>query len=179
MPGASGASSSAGVPAGASTSARPSTRSIAARGTPPGRSSIGSPRQATIVELDADACRPAVDNEIDAAAQIGLHMRRRRRRNMAGTVGRGRDHGLGEGLEDIARDRVVGNADGDAVETGGRKLGDRTVRRLRQYERQRAGPERGSELGRVGVKACEPLQQLDDRATWAISGLNAGRPLAS
>ena len=58
MPGASGASSSAAIPAGGSASGRPSTRSIASRGTPPGRSSIGSPRQATMVDSTPTGVAP-------------------------------------------------------------------------------------------------------------------------
>ena len=57
MPGASGCPLSPSASAGGCISARPSTRSISARGRPPGRSSIGSSKQPTMVDLDADRDR--------------------------------------------------------------------------------------------------------------------------
>ena len=126
MPGASGASSS--LATGMSFGKRPAEHALDRRARHAAR-----PQQHRLAEagddgrLEADRRRPAVDDEVDAAAQIGLHVCGRRRRNMAGTVGGGRDHGLAECLEDVVGDRVVGNPDRDAVETGGCKLGDRTV----------------------------------------------------
>ena len=80
--------------------------------------------------FDADRRRAAVDNEIDAAAQIGKHVGSRGRRNVAGAIGRRRDDGLAEGVEDGVRDRVIRNAHRKRIEAGGGKLGDRTCRRL-------------------------------------------------
>ena len=97
----------------------------------------------------------AVDDQVDAAAQIGEHVLRGGRRDVAGAVGRGRDHRPAEGGEDVARDRMIRHAHRDAVEAGGGEVGDRAVCRLRQHQRQRPRPERRREpLGR-GVEARE------------------------
>ena len=92
--------------------------------------------------LDPDRRRAAVDDEVDAAAEIGKHVRGGGRRHVAGTVGRGRDNRIAQCRENIARDRMVGDAHRDAVEAGGGELGDRTAGRLGQNKRQRARPER-------------------------------------
>ena len=99
-----------------------------------------------MVEFHADRARAAVEDEIDAAAQIGEHMRGAGRRHMAGAVGRGRDDRSAEGVEQGARDRMRRHAHGDAVEAGEREIGDAAIRLLRQHQRQRSRPERGREL---------------------------------
>ncbi len=127
---------------------------MASRGSPPGRSSVGSPAQETIVELDADLAWAGVDDEVDPAAQIGEHMRGACRRNVAGAVCRGRDDRSAEGGEQRVRDRMRGHAHRDGVEPGQRKIGDTAIRLLGEHERQRSGPERGRQLfGGVGEDA--------------------------
>ena len=55
----------------------PSTRSIASRGRPPGRSSVGAPRHDTMVDSTPTLARSAVDDQVDAAVEIGEHVLRR------------------------------------------------------------------------------------------------------
>ena len=55
-----------------------------------------------------------------AAAQIGLDVFGLGRRNVAGAIGRGRNHRPAERGEDIARHLVVRNAHGNGVEAGSR-----------------------------------------------------------
>ena len=113
--------------------------------------------------FDADRRRAAVDDEIDAAAEIGQHVVSRGRRQVAGAVGRGRDHGLAEGPQNIARHVVVGHPHGDGVEPGRRQVGDRTVGGFGENERERSRPERGGEPRRVGIKTAERLRRLQIR----------------
>ena len=119
-----------------------------------------------IVELDADPRCPAVDDEIDAAAEVGLHMRGLGRRHMAGAVGRRRHHRPAEGRENIAGDGVVGNAHRDAVETGRRQRGHRAIGRLRKDERQRPRPEGVGEPRRIGIKARQRLRRRAIEQQW-------------
>ena len=161
--------------AGASASA-PSACSIAARGRPPGRSSTGEPRQATMVEFDADRRRPAVDDQVDAAAQIGEHMGGGGRRDVAGAVGRGRHHRAAECRQDGARNRMVGHAHADGIEAGGRKLGDRTVRRLSATPAS-AAPARSADRRSAAASNRASRRAPATSPTCAISGLNAGAAL--
>ena len=131
-----------------------------------------------IVELDADPRCPAVDDEIDAAAEVGLHVRRLRRRHMAGAVCRRRHHRPAEGCENIAGDGVVGNTHRDAVETGRRQRGHRAIGRLRKDERQRPWPEGVGEPRRIGIKLRQRLRRRaidnsgDERVErWPALGL--------
>ena len=86
-----------------SASGRPSARSMASRGTPPGRSSSRLAEAGDDGGLDADRRRAAVDDQIDAAGKIGEHMRRGRRRDMAGAIGRRRHHRPAESPQDFLR----------------------------------------------------------------------------
>ena len=113
--------------------------------------------------FDADRRRAAIDNEIDTAAEIGQHVVSRSRRQVAGAVGRGRDHGLAEGRQNIARHVVVGHPHGDGVEPGRRQLGDRTVGGFGDNERERSRPERGGQPRRVRIETAERLRRLQIR----------------
>ncbi len=86
--------------------------------------------------------RPAVDDQLDVPAEVGEHVLRRRRRDMAGAVRRRRHHRVAEGREDLAREAMAGDAHGDAVEAGGGELGDRAIFAPRQHQGQRPRPER-------------------------------------
>ena len=58
--------------------------------------------------------------------------------------------GLPNARRMLARHRMVRHPHRDAVETGGRKVGDRAAVALRQHQRQRSRPERGGKpLGGV------------------------------
>ena len=177
MPGAIGPAVSAGRGAG-SASERPSERSIAARGRPPGRSRTGSPRQATIVELRADRRCAAVDDEVDAAGEVGRDVFRTGRGNMAGTIGGRRHNRFAECREDVPRHFVRGHAYGDGIEPGRRQLGHRTTDSLGQDERQRPRPKVFRQPGRIGVKAREALR-FRNIGDMGDERIEAGRPLAS
>ena len=143
------------MPAGGSASGRPSTLfDVVAR-------QAAGPQQHRLAEtgddgrFDADRRRAAIDDEIDAAAQIGEHVRRRGRRDVAGAIGRRRHDRPAEGGEDFLRHRVMGHAHRDAVEARGRELGDRTAGGLGQHQRQRPWPKR---LGKFFGFRIEPSQ---------------------
>ena len=105
MPGASGASSSPGEPAGASASGRPSARSIAARGSrPAAAASARRGRRRSSNSTPTGVGPPSMMRSM-RPREIGLHVRGRGRRHMAGAVGRRRDHRLAERREDVAGDR--------------------------------------------------------------------------
>ena len=76
MPGASGWALSLSASAGGCASARPSTRSMASRGSAAGTQQHRFLEAADDGGFDADLDRPAVDDQIDAAVEIALHMRR-------------------------------------------------------------------------------------------------------
>ena len=141
MPGASGCPLSLSASSGGCASARPSTRSISARGRPPGRSSIGRVKAADNGGFDADRDRAAVDDQVDPPVKVALHMGRRGRRDVTRQVGRRRHHRAGRRAQDFARDGVGGYPNRDGVEPGGGKIGHGAIRRLGQYQRQRPRPE--------------------------------------
>ena len=80
--------------------------------------------------LQAHWGRSAIDNQLYASAQIRKHMFRRGRGYMARSVRRWRNHRSAERREDAVRDGMVRNPNGNGVEPGGRKLGDRAIRAL-------------------------------------------------
>ena len=163
----------------ASASGRPSTRSMSPRARAPGRSSAGSPRQATMVDSSPIGRRSAVDDQFDAPAQVGQHVRRRGRRDVAGPIRRRRHHRPAERRQQVLRHRMVGHPQRDAVEPGGGEVGDRAAGSLRHHQRQRSRPECLREplggRGRIGPARAPPPRP----ATCAISGLKDGRPFAS
>ena len=108
-----------------------------------------------MVEFDADLDRPAVDDQIDAAFEIALHMRCICRRDMAGEIGRRRHHGAAERAQDRARDRMRGNADRDGLEPRGREFRDRATGSPRQHQGQRSRPERFGERKRGRIEAAD------------------------
>ena len=124
-------------------SARPSTRSIASRG------SAAGPQQRRLADagddgrLDADRARAAIDDQIDAAAQVGEHVRGAGRRDVAGAIGRWRHHRPAEGARAM-------RAPPDAPARAPRRCrarpvarsATRAIRLLWQHQRQRPRPER-------------------------------------
>ena len=178
MPGASGWPLSLSASSGGCTSARPSTRSMSLA-----RQAAG-PQQHRLVEtaddggFDADLDRAAIDDQVDPAGEIALHMGGRGRRDVAGEIGRRRHHRAAEGAQDVARDRVRGNPDRDGVEAGGGEIGHRAVWRLGQHQRQRARPERLGQRAAPSASKRAICRAAARSPTWAISGLKAGRPLA-
>ena len=128
--------------------------------------------------FDADRRRTAVEDEIDAAVEVGQNVLGAGRRDVAGAIGGGRDHRLAECSQHGLRHLVVGYAHRDGIEAGRRQVAHPAFGGLGQHERQRPRPERLGELQRLGVEARERLA-ASRSTTWAISGLNAGRPLAS
>ena len=131
MPGASGCPLSLSASAGGCASARPSTRSISARGRPPGRSSIGCVEAADDGGFDADRDRPAIDDQVDPPRKVALDMRGRGRRDVAGEIGRRRHHGAAEGAQDVARHRVGRNR--GSRRCRGRRWRDRPPRSRRVF----------------------------------------------
>ena len=90
------------------------------RGKPPGRSSMRTAsRQATMVDSTPTGVGAAVDDQIDAAAEIVQHMLRGGGRDVAGAVGGRRDHRPAEPAQEAARHRMLRHPHGDAVEAGG------------------------------------------------------------
>ena len=137
--------------------ARRARASICSRGRPPGRSSTGPIEAGDDGGFDADRGRPAIDDEIDAAAEIVHHVLRGGRRDMAGAVGGWRHDRPAEPAQDAERHRMLRHPHGDAVEARGGKIGDRTAGALLQHQRQRSRPERRGEPFGRGVEHREPL----------------------
>ena len=104
--------------------------------------------------FDADRGRPAVDDEVDAAAQIGQHMRRGGGRDMAGAVRRRRHHRLAEGRQNGARDRVIGHPQRDGGQPGGRELRDRAIGPLGHHQGEGARPQRLRQPRRIGIEVA-------------------------
>ena len=71
---------------------------------------------------------------------------------MARQVRRRCHHRPAEPPQQVARDRVGGNADRDGVEPGGGQIGDRAALGFRQHQRQRARPERLGQPGRLRIE---------------------------
>ena len=111
--------------------------------------------------FDADLHCSSINDQVDPPRKIALHMRRCRRGNMAGQVGRGRHHRAAEFVQDVAGHRMGGNADCNGVEAGRGKFGHRAVRSLRQHQRQRARPERVSERKRRGIETGDPVRGFE------------------
>ncbi len=105
--------------------------------------------------FQSDVRRTAVNDQVDLAGEVGFHMLRGRRRDVARHVGRRRDHRLAEAQENVARDRVGGNAHGDGFESCGGKLGDRAIDGAGQHQRQWARPEFCGELFGAGIEFCD------------------------
>ncbi len=128
--------------------------------------------------FEPDRRRPAVDDQVDAPAQIGEHMLRGGRRDVAGAVGRRRHHRPAEGCEDVARDRMAGHAHGDGVEPGGGELGHRAIRRPAAAPAS-AAPARTPPPAarRAASKRASAPRRGERRRTCAISGLNDGPAL--
>ena len=193
MPGASGASSSARPSQAASASGRPSTRSIAVA-----RHAAG-PQQHRLAEagddggFDADRRRAAIDDEIDAAAQIGEHVRGRGRRDMAGAVGRRRDHRPAECREDVAappRGRgtrtamlsspaVASSATGQPAALGSTSVsgpGQNAAASRAASASKRASARAAATIGDVGDQRIEgrpALGRVEPRHGLAVGGVGA------
>ena len=163
---------------------------MASRGSPPGRNNVSSPAQETIVELHADLAWAGIDDEVDAAAQIGEHVGATCRRYMAGAIRRGRNDRSAEGGEQCVRDRMRGHAHRDGVEPGQGKVGDAATELLCEHEcqwprpkrscqlfggvGQDAGGARGIDVGDVGNQRIESrpsLGRIEPRNSLAVTGI--------
>ena len=105
--------------------------------------------------FDADPRRAAVDDEIDAAAQIGEHVRRRASARHGRSDWPTAPRSACRTSEKLLRHVVIGNAHRDGVEARGRELGDGAAGGLRQHQRQRSRPESFGQPRRIGVEARE------------------------
>ena len=154
MPGASGVSLSL-----AATARRcPSTRSISARGKPPGRSSVGSPMQETMVDSTPTAHGPA---------SITMSMRPRRSASTcAGVVGEMWPERLAEGAttgppkasSNAWATGCAGTRTATLSSPASARSAIAAIRLLRQHQRQRPRPEDASEFFRHGIEAPEPAR---------------------
>src|SRR5207244_4780495 len=77
--------------------------------------------------LDADRARPAVEDEIDLAVQIIADVIGGGRADAAGAVGAGPGDGRVENAKQLQRQLVIGGAQGDGGEAGGRRVNDRAA----------------------------------------------------
>ena len=145
-----------------------------------------------MVDFEPHRRRPAVDDQLDAPAQVGEHVLRRGRRDVAGAVRRRRHHRPAEGGEDRARDRMRGHPHRDGVEPRGGKLGDRAVGAPGQHQGQRPRPERRRQplgglvearqrprragIGHMGDQRIErgaALGVVEPRHRFAVGGVGA------
>ena len=95
-----------------------------------------------MVEFEPHRRLPAIDDELDASAQVGEHVLRGRGRHVPGPVRRRRHQRATDRGQDGARDRVAGHAHGNGIEAGGGKLRHRAIGVPGQHQGQGAGPER-------------------------------------
>ena len=121
---------------------------------------MATPRHVTIVEFNADLGRAAVDDQIDAAVEIGPHMRRRRGRHVAGAVCRRRDDWPPEGAQNVLCDGMPGNAHGNAIETGRCQAGNGAAGSFGQHKRERSWPKGLGERRGIPIEARERLRRL-------------------
>ena len=145
-----------------------------------------------MVEFHADRRGAAVDDQIDAAVEIGEYVRGRGRRDMAGAVGRRRHHRPAETGEELPRHRMIGHAHCDGIEPGRRQIGHCATWRFAQHQRQRPRPEglrqprglagklrqraRRGEIGHVRNQWIErrpPLGGIEPGHRLAIAGVGA------
>ena len=158
MPGAIGASASAGRERRwlrQCARARARCRRAAAR---PAAAAGAPSRQATMVDSTPTAVGPPSRmrsmrpprSAITCCAVVGETWPER--------LAEGATTGRPSAARRVARDRMAGHAHRDAVEAGGRELGDRAAGALRQHQRQRTRPEGGGQPFGGGVEPREPLR---------------------
>ena len=125
---------------------------------------------------------PPFEHGVDPPVEIGQHMGRRRRADMAGAIGRGRRDRAARRRDQAARLRVGRHAKADAVEAGARQIADARAVGQRQDQRQRPGPEgRGQPFG-ARIEAPFPtrpghVRDMGDQrieARSALGAINAG-----
>ncbi len=88
----------------------------------------------------ADRAGAAIHDEFDPAAEIGLHMLRRGRADLAGGIGAGGGERLAEGADQVAG-KALRHSYADGVEPGGCQRMDRASGFQRNDQRQRPRPE--------------------------------------
>ena len=149
------------------------------RAMPPGRS---RPQRA-VVDLDdgrfqADRRRPAIDDQRDAATEIGRHGGRRGGADAARGIGAGGGERPPE-PGDEAGAEAAWHAQRHRVKACGDQA-DAPARRRQAAARGSAGPARNAlRAARDSGSKTAIVRAMARSATWAISGLKRGRPLAS
>ena len=128
--------------------------------------------------LESRSRAPAVENEIDATGEILRHMRRRDRADMAGNIGRGRRQRPAERAQQRQRAGCAGMRSATLA---------RPARASSQTEPSGAagatsvsGPGQKASASRsAGAPSRASRRAAERSATWAMSGLKLGRPLAA
>ena len=142
--------------------------------------------------FDADLGGAPIHDGIDAAIEIGSDMGGHGGTDMTGAIGRGRGDRPADGLEHGMGHGMIGHAQSDAVEPGGRDLADRAARRLRHHQSQWSRPERQrqafgrrredaltagelerSQMSNQRIEARPPLGLVDAGDRSAIGGIGA------
>jgi len=93
----------------------------------------------------------AIENEIDLLPEVGLHMGRTCRADLARTIGAGGGERFAEPADKIAG-KTLRHANADGIEPGRRQRMNVAFRFQRQNERQWAGPEGLCEFPRYRVE---------------------------
>ena len=106
-----------------------------------------------MVDFESHRRRPAVDDQLDTAAQVGEHVLRGCRRHVSRAVRRRRHQRAADRGQDVARDRMAGNPHGDRIEARGGKFRHRAIRTPGQHQGEGARPERRRQPFGVGVEA--------------------------
>ena len=96
--------------------------------------------------FNAALAGPAIKDQVDLPVQVLFHVLRRRRADMAGPVGRGRDQRLAESLDQGAGAGMGGHAQGNRVEARAGDVTDGAGLRDGQDHGQRSRPEFRSDL---------------------------------
>ena len=167
------------APGSAPASPSPRTPSISARETPPGRSRRGAPSsRETNGQFHADRAGAAIEHGVDPAFEVGQHMGGGRGADMAGQIGRGRRDRAAGRRNHAARQGVGRDAQGHAVESGPRQIADARAVAARGRTRVSGPGQKTSASFSARASKTPSRRAAATSATWAISGLKLGRPLA-
>ena len=119
--------------------------------------------------------RPAVDDQLDTAAQVREHVLRGCRRHVSRAVRRRRHQRAADRGQDVARDRMAGNAHGDRIEARGGKFRHRAIRTPGQHQGEGPGQNAAASRSASGSRR-QSARAAAASVTCAMSGLKEVGP---
>ncbi len=127
--------------------------------------------------FQADGRRAAVEDQVDPAVQVGQDVLGAGRREAIRPIGAGRGDRPAAPRDEPAGHRPGRASHADRRLAGGDDVGNPT--RPAQDERQRTRPEPGRQSSASAGHSATHRRAWPMSATWTISGLTDGRPLAA